>query len=559
LTLDPTEIEPARRRRLAGSVLAAGALVGAAAFVYYFSHGMTTAHYDAKAHLVVARRIFDSFSPGYHQMGAQWLPLIHLLYLPFVFFESQYRTGLLPSLLSVCAFALSGWAVFRLALRATGSVEAGIFAAVILLANANLQYIQACPLTEPVALLLLILSVDAFMCWRESGGSSLPWQTAVWVSLGGLCRYEGWYVFAGILAMVAADVVCRRIPLGKALAASATLVASFAAPLLFHFGLIYFRLGDSFLHRVVRGNPSPYLTYKNPLLSAVYHLGELAQITALIPLILSLAGVAVALRNRDKLQQALPLFLLWIPSLTNISALYWGLIYRVRYSVLLVPAIAVFAALPSSEAARRRMLMIACLAATALPWVPWMFPHEWEFHEVYPGPGLMLIPAAGLILFCLGTVYDRRRWPLLALAVLAMQIPAVQGENRPILEETGEHAFIQPEWWQVVRHLQAHYDGSPILLDLGKLAPLAYDTRLPLHSFLCNEGDGRALWQRALNAPASVAGWICALKGDELWEMLRVDPQKADGYSLAVQTDNFRLYHLKSKEPGALLNLRPQP
>ena len=41
--------------------------------------GLTLAHYDARAHLVVARRILDSLMPGWQQVGAVWLPLPHLL------------------------------------------------------------------------------------------------------------------------------------------------------------------------------------------------------------------------------------------------------------------------------------------------------------------------------------------------------------------------------------------------------------------------------------------------------------------------------------------------
>src|SRR5881296_3477700 len=65
-------------------VFALSALVGLASFGYYYSHGLTTAHYDAKAHLVLARGVLDSTHPGYGQIGAHWLPLTHLLYLPFV-------------------------------------------------------------------------------------------------------------------------------------------------------------------------------------------------------------------------------------------------------------------------------------------------------------------------------------------------------------------------------------------------------------------------------------------------------------------------------------------
>jgi hypothetical protein len=139
---DYFEAHPAR------GVLLLGAVIGAGSFLYYYLNGLSTAHWDAKAHLMMARRIVDSTAPGYSQMGAHWLPLIHLLYLPFVVFDAQYRTALIPSLLSVLAFVLSGWLVYRIALRLTDSKAAGFFAAAVLLCNANLQFLQSAPLTE---------------------------------------------------------------------------------------------------------------------------------------------------------------------------------------------------------------------------------------------------------------------------------------------------------------------------------------------------------------------------------------------------------------------------
>ncbi len=58
---------------------AAATLAGAAALLHYLRAGLTLAHYDAKAHLVVARRIFDSVTPTWDQIGAVWLPLPHVL------------------------------------------------------------------------------------------------------------------------------------------------------------------------------------------------------------------------------------------------------------------------------------------------------------------------------------------------------------------------------------------------------------------------------------------------------------------------------------------------
>ena len=58
---------------------AAGLLIGTSAALIYYFRGLTLSHYDAKAHLVVARRVLDSLTPEYSQIGAVWLPLPHLL------------------------------------------------------------------------------------------------------------------------------------------------------------------------------------------------------------------------------------------------------------------------------------------------------------------------------------------------------------------------------------------------------------------------------------------------------------------------------------------------
>jgi hypothetical protein len=60
-------------------VTLAALAIGVGAAVSYYVQGLTLSHYDAKAHLVVARRVVDSMRPGWMQIGAVWLPLPHLL------------------------------------------------------------------------------------------------------------------------------------------------------------------------------------------------------------------------------------------------------------------------------------------------------------------------------------------------------------------------------------------------------------------------------------------------------------------------------------------------
>src|SRR5918998_344821 len=80
---------------------ALAALLGSGAAIYYATLGLTLSHYDAKAHLVVARRILDSLTPGWEQIGAVWLPLPHLLNMLPVQIDLFYRTGAFAIAVSV--------------------------------------------------------------------------------------------------------------------------------------------------------------------------------------------------------------------------------------------------------------------------------------------------------------------------------------------------------------------------------------------------------------------------------------------------------------------------
>ena len=86
----PTPAAGILERHASRIILTLGFAFGFAYFCFYFGRGLSVAHYDAKAHLFVARRIIDSLTPGYVQMGSHWPQLTHLIYLQLVAFESQY-------------------------------------------------------------------------------------------------------------------------------------------------------------------------------------------------------------------------------------------------------------------------------------------------------------------------------------------------------------------------------------------------------------------------------------------------------------------------------------
>ena len=51
---------------------------------WFFSNGYILNYGDAQAHLNISRSIIDSRTPSYGQIGNVWLPVLHVICLPFV-------------------------------------------------------------------------------------------------------------------------------------------------------------------------------------------------------------------------------------------------------------------------------------------------------------------------------------------------------------------------------------------------------------------------------------------------------------------------------------------
>ena len=59
---------------------------------------------DAVAHLHIARRVFDSRRPGFSELGSVWLPLPHLLMIPFVAVYAWWANGVAGWIPSAAAY-----------------------------------------------------------------------------------------------------------------------------------------------------------------------------------------------------------------------------------------------------------------------------------------------------------------------------------------------------------------------------------------------------------------------------------------------------------------------
>jgi hypothetical protein len=192
------------------------------AFLWYFRHNQALLYGDAVAHINIARRVFDSRTPGLKQLGTVWLPLPHLLIIPFVFSDWSWQTGFGGSWPFMIAYVAAVIGIFRLVrdgivpplLSEAAPWPARLapwFAALIFAANPNLLYMQSTAMTETLYLALFLWAVVFLADFirqryspdsaeRAKAGSSLVW-CSICLALSMLTRYDGWFA-AGVFSIV---------------------------------------------------------------------------------------------------------------------------------------------------------------------------------------------------------------------------------------------------------------------------------------------------------------------------------------------------------------------
>ena len=494
------------------SIAAAVAAAGTAAALHYHRLGLTLSHYDSRAHLVVARRVFDSLTPGWQQVGAVWLPLPHLLNALPVQIDWMYRTGASAIAISVLSMALAAGSLAWLVQRVTGSIIGGVACAALLMLNPDVLYLQSTPMTEPLLFGTTFLAVALIAHWtmrvgsppsplRGFGGTGGVRESAPagWACVAAvLTRYEAWPIVASAIALafvarirqgerpVDAMRKVRGLALYPAWAIGAFLVNSkitvgawfidsgfFVAdnPARGHLWLSWMQLWEGLQSLV--GSPLAWLAW-------------VAAGT--------IAGYAIVRKDRAAL---LVLLALAASAMLPLGAYFKGHPFRIRYDVPLIAA-------------------AAALVGTALALVP----------------KRLRLPAAAVVLavaFWDAHPLDRRA-PMVVEAQLDVANTAARGA--------------------VTRYLQQHWDGTPILMSMGSLGHYMHDLSCAgfgIRDFL-HEGNGE-IWQAAIGHPQPYVRWIVveekAEGGDFLYRQGRLDPRFFDGYERVAQGGNVALYELK--------------
>ena len=208
--------QPVVGRRVPGSAVVGltGLLLSCVAALLAYRTGSNTWYADSLSHLTIARRIFDSQVPGFQQLGTVWLPLPHLLLIPFVASRWMWSSGVGASLLGAGCAAATATAVYRIAAR-LGFGRAGRLVAVLVLwTNVSYLYICTTALTEPVLIAAFACTIAGLVHWatatRPMSGGELAVFAGLPAMVAMLSRYEGWVLVISMVIYIAA-VEYRRV------------------------------------------------------------------------------------------------------------------------------------------------------------------------------------------------------------------------------------------------------------------------------------------------------------------------------------------------------------
>jgi hypothetical protein len=376
------------------------AAISIGALIFYYHQGALLLYGDAVAHINIARRVFDSRSPGVFQLGTVWLPLPHLLDIPFVVNGRLWQTGLGASIPSMIAYVAGTLGAFRL-VRGLASRSSAWIAALIYALNPNLIYMQATAMGESLYLALFVWSVVYFAEFvrqiqddPDHAARSLK-KCGLVVSAAMLVRYDGWFL-AAVIAGCAVLMLWRARPTAPPLRRGLInflVFTGLTAALFLAYNQVAFGNALEFAN-------GPYsaraIQQRSKTLTMPGYPGENSPRDATLQFLkisrlnvaegkpelwLFAAALVALLASLYFSRRCLSWAILWTPVPFYVVCIAWGSVpiyhpdwwpfsyYNVRYGLQLLPAIAVFAALACQFAANflrpRYVVAVASLVVVA--------------------------------------------------------------------------------------------------------------------------------------------------------------------------------------------------
>jgi hypothetical protein len=483
----------ARRDYLLLTAISATLSVGA--LIFYYHQGAILLYGDAVAHIHIARRVFDSRTPGVFQLGTVWLPLPHLIDIPFILNDRLWQTGLGASIPSMIAFVAGTLGVFRL-VKGLASAAAAWIGALIYALNPNLLYMQSTAMGESLYLALFVWSAVYFAEFvrliqadPEHAAKSLK-KCGLVVSAAMLVRYDGWFL-AAVIGASAVILLWRSRPYPpqpRRGFISFILLTGFTAALFLLYNQIAFGNALEFAN-------GPYsaraIQERSKTASMPTYPGENSPHDA------TLQFLKV---SRLNLAEGRPEFLLFSCAfIALIASLYFARRY-LSWAVLWTP-------LP---------FYVLCIVWGS---VPVYHPEWWPFSYYNVRYGLQLLPAVAVFaaLGCefLITFFPGRYVASAAALLIAASYHSVWHATPICLREgqvNGKYRMALDR--ELADRLRTFPPTATFMMNCGAHPGAAQMAGIPLRRVLCESSSGQ--WKVALKQPSRSADYLITFPGDEV-------------------------------------------
>jgi hypothetical protein len=448
---------------------------------------------------VVARRILDSLTPGWQQIGAVWLPLPHVLNMLPVQVDAWYRSGASAIAISVLSMAVASWALSRLIIMVTGSRVAAGAGGALLILNPNVVYLQSTPMTEPLLAGTTMLALATTTRWVTDGAAQAP-RAAGWAIVAAcMTRYEAWPACAALIGLAWIVLVRRGTSIRQATVACARLGLYPAMALILFSANARWTNGAWFVQTTFFVPDNEALGNASLAFDQVRDsLALLSGRAWILPAYASAAIVALSfVRSRAKAP------LLLVLALAAAAALPWYAYYhghplRIRYGIPLV---------------------VACIATTVA--------------------GIGLLPAV-LRPFAAAAILA---WTLTQSRPIDLQAPLVIESQRDAANARGREA--------VTAYLRQHWDRTTIMMSMGSLAHYMHDLsalHLDIRDFL-QEGNEQLWVHAATRGPRGFVRWVVLDErsegGDALYRAAARDPHFLAGFERVAEGGGIALYRAR--------------
>lgn len=464
-----------------------------ASFWYFYQTHQLVLYGDAYAHMLITRRVFDSVTPGLAQFGGVWLPLPHILMLPFIWVNYLWRTGLAGSIPSMICYLIAVCYLFLTVRRLTHDSRASFIGALVFILNPNVLYIQTTALTEPVLIVTLTAASYYFLAWVQDDQLYYLILAGVATFLATLARYDGWFLYVTFLVML--------IPIGLLKKQSRAQIEGNL--------LTYGTIGGL---GILLWFIWCWLIFGNPLYFQDGPFSSQAMQQALIQ--------SHILFTYHNLWQSIRYYT--IDSVANVGLIVFVLaiiailvfVWRRRLTPEMLAGLSFLCPFP--------FYVIALFGGQAAIYVPGAVAPNFA-HQIYNARyGVeMVVPCAIFIAVLASTLRPRRlslRWLGLAgqfalVAVVLAQAVLMTSTGVVSLQD-GQFGLDCAHPHELIIYLAQHYNNGMILEDLysTKIDALNPQDNIDFKKIIY-EGSG-SLWQAALAHPTNMVDWVIANPSD---------------------------------------------